>query len=168
MKPDQIAKSGTEHGEQVALFAWCAVAMQHGFEVADAWAAGADLPKLEPGVKHAVKVPELRWFHAIPNGGSRGDDAKSRTIRGGQLKAEGVRVGVSDTFLPVKRGYYSGLYIEMKKPSLRPKKIGAKGAASDEQIEFGNFVRSQGFGFVVCYSWREAADNVRSYLQHGG
>ncbi len=85
MRPSQLAKD-SEHSQQVALFAWCAVAKLHGFDVADAYDAGAKLPAPDP--LRPVAVPALEWFHAIPNGGSRGDDEKSRAIRGGQLKAE--------------------------------------------------------------------------------
>jgi len=138
--PEQLAKSGSEAAHQTALFAWCAL--------------------------NAKRWPELRWLHHIPNGGSRGDSSQSRAIRGGQLKAQGVRVGVSDISLPVKRGAWSGLYIEMKAPSEKPKRPGSKGGVSDEQAEFGSFVQSQGFGFVVCYSWEEAAQIIEKYLTH--
>ena len=131
MTPEQLAKSGTEHGHQVALFAWCA---------------------LNVGI-----YPELKWFHAIPNGGTRGDDTKTRAIRGGQLKAEGVKKGVSDCFLPIRRGIFSGLYIEMKKPG---------GKESIEQIEFSNFVISQGFGYICCDTWEKAKNVLINYLNH--
>ena len=138
MTPEDLAKSGSEAAEQTALFCWAALN-------ANLW-------------------PELRWFHAVANGGSRGDSKRSAMIRGGQLKAQGVKAGVSDTFLPVKRGQWSGLYIEMKKQSERPKREG-KGGVSDEQAAFGLFVQSQGFGFVVCYGWKEASEVLTKYLQ---
>lgn len=142
MTPEQLAKSGSEAAHQTAVFAWAALNYQR-------W-------------------PELHWLHHIPNGGSRGDDAKSRAIRGGQLKAQGVRTGVADLSLPVKRGIYSGLYIEMKKPSEKPKREGSKGGVSDEQAEFGAFVKSQGFRWCVCYSWEEAVKVIEQYLNYGG
>ena len=120
--PEQLARSGTESAEQTALF--CACALNVG------------------------KYPELKWFHAVPNGGSRGDTAGLRAMRGAQLVAEGVRSGVADTCLPVKRGPYSGLYIELKKRSVKPKKATSKGGLSDEQIEFGEFVKSHRTQFV--------------------
>ena len=136
--PEQLAKSGTEHSHQTALFAMCAL---------------------------NIKVyPELKWFHAIANGGSRGDSAKSRAIRGGALKAEGVKTGVSDTFLPVKRGPWSGLYIEMKKPSEKPVKATSAGGVSEDQREFGAFVQTQGFAFMIAYSWQEAWEALTKYL----
>jgi hypothetical protein len=129
MTPEDIAKSGTESSIQKALFAWCAL--------------------------NVGKYPELKWFHAIPNGGSRGDSVKSRAIRGMQLKAEGVKKGVSDCFLPVKRNDCSGLYIEMKKPG---------GKESVEQKEFGKFVIEQNFGYICCDSWEKAKDMLIMYL----
>lgn len=162
MTPNQLAKSDTESAHQVALFAWAAVAMNHGFTVANMWADGntSDIT-----LSDRVVVPELKWMHHIPNGGSRGNDLRSQQIRGARLKAEGVRSGVSDISLPVKRGQCSGLYIEMKKPSLKPKRAGSKGGVSEEQDEFGKFVQEQGFGFIVCYSWAEARDIIVAYLE---
>lgn len=140
MSPEQLAKSGTESAHQTALFAWAAL--------------------------NTKEHPELVWLHHIPNGGSRGDSAQSRAIRGGQLKAQGVRQGVADLCLPVRRGDWSGLYIEMKKPTEKPIKATSKGGVSDEQAAFGAFVKSQGFGWCVCYSWTEAKDVLLSYLNY--
>lgn len=175
MTPATLAKSGTEHAHQTALFAYAAVAYLHGFDAADEWSKTGKLPKRDPDAP--PKVPALEWFHAIPNGGSRGDDDKSRKIRGAQLKAEGVRQGVADTFLPwpvyepcpsdpqIMMMKWAGLYIEMKKPTERPKSETAKGGVSDEQAKFGEYARCVGYGFMVCYSWREAANALRSYIE---
>lgn len=159
MKPADLAKSGTESGHQRAVLAWAAIAMQHGFDVARSWAFDGECVK--DAVEHygSTPVPELRWLHHIPNGGSRGDDARSRAIRGASLKAEGVKTGVSDLSLPVKRGLYSGLYVEMKKP-------GKLSSESAEQKEFGAFVKSQGFGYVCVDSWQEATKNIEGFLTH--
>ena len=54
------------------------------------------------------QYPELRLLYAIPNGGHRHKAVAAK------LKAEGVKPGVPDLCLPVRRGEYSGLYIEMK------------------------------------------------------
>lgn len=168
MHPSALAKSGTEHGHQAAVFSWSNMAMRFGIEAAD----DADMykPKKDKDapplaqVKYgtANAVPELRWLHAIGNGGSRGDNATSRAIRGGQMKAEGVKAGVADCFLPVRRGVWPGLYIEMKKPSVRTKS--GEGGLSVEQKEFRDFVQSQGYGWVVCYDWMEAVAIIKQYL----
>lgn len=165
MTPATLAKSGTEHAHQTALFAYAAVAYLHGFDVADEWSKTGKLPKRDPDAP--PKVPALEWFHAIPNGGSRGDDDKSRKIRGAQLKAEGVRQGVADTFLPWPNGGWHGLYIEMKKPTERPKSETAKGGVSDEQRRFGEYAKRVGYGWAVCYGWEHAVTTLRSYIEWG-
>lgn len=133
LAPFSFAKT-TEHSHQVALMIWHAL----------------------PEVK--AEFPELKWLYSNANGGSRGDTQLSRAIEGGKMKAEGVKVGVSDLTLPVKRGQWSGLYIELKK--MPGKGVGP----SDEQTEFIEFVRGQGFAACVCYGWREARDVIIAYL----
>lgn len=135
MKPEDIAKSGTEAAHQTALFAQAAL--------------------------HLKDYPELKWLHASANGGSRGDSVRSRMIRGAQLKAQGVKAGVYDILLPVRRDKYSGFYIEMKKPGkLKTKNQGR----SDEQVEFAEFAEAQGFCTVVCDNWEIAWAYIVGYL----
>lgn len=153
MTPDQIAKNGSEHAIQSALFAWAAVAQQHGFEIADEWANTGCIIKPKPG-EFPQGIPELRWLHAVPNGGSRGDNEKSRKIRGGQMKAEGLRDGVADIFWPLPRFPFPGLYIEMKTPT---------GAIRPSQREFRTFVMSQGYAHSYERSWRSAAELIKGY-----
>lgn len=141
MTPEQIAKPDTEAAHQSALFAWVALNLKD-------W-------------------PDLWGLHHIPNGGSRGDSAKSRMVQGAKLKAQGVKTGVADLCLPVARGSWHGLYIEMKEPGKRPKKATSKGGLSDDQIEFRDFVLNQGYGFAVCYTWIEAKEVLINYLMWG-
>ncbi|QIQ66027.1 hypothetical protein PM398_gp40 [Pseudomonas phage Epa40] len=157
MTPATLAKSGTEHGHQAALFAYCAVAYLHGFDAADEWSNGGTLPKRSPDAPPAV--PALQWFHAIHNQG-HGDK-----VRGANAKAEGVRKGVADTFLPWPNAGWHGLYIEMKKPTERPKSETAKGGVSDEQRDFGEYAREVGYGWAVCYGWEHAVSCLRSYIE---
>lgn len=140
MTPEQIAASGTESAHQKALFAWAAL--------------------------NQSAHPELKWLFHIPNGGSRGDTARSRMIQGAKLKAEGVRPGVADLMLPVRRGDLGGLFIEMKRPSERPVRATSRGGVSDEQREFALFVEDQGYRWQVCYSWDEAAREITDYLRN--
>lgn len=53
-------------------------------------------------------TPELDMLYHIPNGGSRNKREAAN------LKRQGVRAGVPDLCLPVARGDYHGLYIELK------------------------------------------------------
>jgi len=160
MRPNDIAKTGTEHAIQAALICWANCGINHGFELADAWADGALLPIREEGALPVIG--ELKWLHAIPNGGSRGDTAKSRAIRGAQLKAEGVKTGVADLFWPIAIWHpdgfvkHTGLYIEMKKPG---------GKLSSEQVEFGTFAVSQGYYWHSTDNWRDAANLIKAYYR---
>lgn len=96
------------------------------------------------------KYPELKWMYAIPNGGER------NVAVAGRLKAEGVKSGVSDICLPIARGSLHGLYIEMKKPG---------GKESQQQIEFGQFLYQQGYGYIMCDHWEKARDIIHDYLE---
>ena len=55
------------------------------------------------------KYPDLKWMYHIPNEGKR---SKSN---GAELVRQGLKKGVPDICLPVPRGKYHGLYIEMKR-----------------------------------------------------
>lgn len=99
--------------------------------------------------------PELKFMFAIPNGGFRN---KSEA---GKLKASGVKSGVPDICLPVKRGPYSGLWIELKRPASSGKK---QGKPSPEQEEWIAFLRSQGFGAMVCVGYEMAWNVIMDYL----
>ena len=54
--------------------------------------------------------PALALCYAVPNGGHR------RLSVAAKLKKEGLRPGVPDVVLPVPRGGYGALYLELKIP----------------------------------------------------
>ena len=114
-----------EHLEQAALMTW------------------ASLP-------HVLRrYPDLALLHAVPNGGHR-HIAVARA-----MKAEGVRPGVPDLDLPVARGGFIGLRIEMK----------AKGGRlSPEQVRWIDALAAAGHRCHVCYGWEEARERVEGYL----
>lgn len=130
--PEMMAISGDEHGEQAALIVW------------------ADTMARRPGYEC------LSWLFAIPNGGER-----SRAVAG-RMKAEGVRSGVFDLCLPVARGGYHGLFLEMKKR--KGHNGSAAGVVSDNQKDFKSFVYNQGYAAVVCWGWDQARAAIELYL----
>ena len=95
--------------------------------------------------------PELALLYANPMGGKR----PGRT--GARLKAEGVKAGVPDITLPVARGGYHGLYIEMKY---------GKNRVTQKQDWWLRHLCLQGYRTGVCYSWEEARDVLVAYLRH--
>lgn len=97
--------------------------------------------------------PELSLLHAIPNGGKRNIKEASR------LKKEGAKAGVSDIFLPVARGSYHGLYIELKAD---------KGKLSESQKWWIEETTKQGYYSVVCFGWVEASEVIKGYLRMKG
>lgn len=154
MSPWKLAASGSEHGEQAALFSWLSIATQYGFSLAcnpDSYSIKGFVQKAP-----AVAIPELYWVFAIANGGSRGSDERSAKIVGAQMKAEGVKRGVSDLMVPIPRHGRGGLFIEMKRED--------GGVPSPEQKAFGAFVQTQNFGFCVCHGWIEAAKIIMRWM----
>lgn len=137
--PEQLARSGSEDGEQAALFAWAALNIK--------------------------KYPQLKWMHAIPNGGSR------HIAEAVKMVATGVRKGVFDIFLPfpIKHSFniatvYHGLYIELKK---RGRQNENNGGLSKEQLDFMQYAYITGYCVKVCYGWEEAREAILEYLKCG-
>lgn len=151
-------KSGSERGQQVAFFMYCAIASERGFGIADRVAGGEKLSEIPEADKAAgVPIPSLKFIYATPNGGSRGDNARSRMIRGSQLKAEGVKAGVPDIFFPSPTTEYAGLYIEMKKKG---------GKESEDQIKFGEYLTWAKYAYRVCVGFEEAVLALKLYLNY--
>ncbi len=98
------------------------------------------------------KWPELKFLHAIPNAG-----AGAQRGQAGKMKAEGVKPGVPDLFLPVRRAHAAGLYIEMKR-------VGAPGP-SNHQVEWLLGLQGQGFSTHVCHGAGAAIDLITNYLK---
>ena len=100
----------------------------------------------------AKKYPGLELLYAIPNGGRRHIGVARK------LKAEGVKAGVPDLCLPVPRGTYHGLYIEMKS---------VKGKTTPEQKVWLVELSKQGYKTAVCPGAEEAIHVIQAYLEAG-
>lgn len=94
--------------------------------------------------------PSLRWLFAIPNGGKR-DKAVAAALR-----EEGVKAGVPDLCLPVPRGEYHGLFIELKVGNNQP---------TPEQREWIAALREAGYRVEVCWGMEAARDVLIEYLE---
>lgn len=95
------------------------------------------------------RLPELALLHHIPNGGQRAVTTAKR------LKAEGVKAGVPDVSLPVPKGIYHGLYVEMKAGKNKP---------TPQQLWWMQQLTRQGYFVTVAYGWKTAADAIEKYL----
>lgn len=171
MTPAQLARTKTEHAEQVAFFAYCKKAADYGFEFADEWSKHGDFMITSRNIPDIYCIPALEWIHAIHNQG-HGDK-----IRGAKAKQEGVKKGVADIFIPYPMpakppegdpalpAFYHGMYIEMKQLKHQPKRKGTKGGMSDEQIEFRDYVVPLGYYFKTCYGWLDAVAAMKAYVK---
>lgn len=95
------------------------------------------------------KYPELESMYAIPNGGKRDK------IEAAHLKKQGVKSGVPDICLPVARGGYHALYIEMKHGQNKP---------TQNQKRWISALRKLGNAAEVCYGVSEAKRLIVNYL----
>ena len=88
---------------------------------------------------------------AIPNGGTR------NKLEAVNLKRQGVKAGVPDLCLPIPKGKYASLYIEMKR-------VG-KSTVSQAQKDWIALLNKEGNLAVICYGADEAIDTINNYLR---
>jgi hypothetical protein len=105
---------------------------------------------IEWAARQECVYPELWLIHHIPNGGKRDIGTAVK------LKRQGVKPGVPDISLPVPRGIYHGLYIELKVND---------NTTSDNQDEWLERLAEQGYSTHVCWGWEEAAKVIENYLK---
>lgn len=96
------------------------------------------------------KYPLLELLYHIPNGGKRDIGTAKK------LKAEGVKAGVPDLCLPVARGGYNGLYIELKAGKNKPTAL---------QCEWIEGLSKQGYCVAVCWGWEDCIKVIVDYLK---
>jgi hypothetical protein len=94
--------------------------------------------------------PELSLLFAVPNGSYKGKASA------GRFKAEGLKSGVPDVCLPVAKGKFNCLFIEMKDGN-RP--------LSENQILWLEKLDRFGACAVVCRNVDEAINILEWYLR---
>lgn len=109
-------------------------------------------------IAYAAKYPKLASLFAIPNGGFR------TKATAGKLKAEGVKSGVPDLFLPVASQpsadgpQYHGMFIEMKIQGNRP---------TNNQVEWLQKLATNGYYCIVAYGAEAALERLLWYTKGG-
>ena len=96
------------------------------------------------------KWPELELLYHVPNEGKRSYKTAAR------LKAEGLKSGVPDICLPVPRGGYHGLYIELKRVK--------NSRVTQDQLDWIEALIEQGYVAAVCRGCDEAIELITRYL----
>ena len=104
-----------------------------------------------------LDLKKIRAF-AIPNANSMSWlDRKQAKISMGKLKREGLKKGVLDIMIPIPKGCYHGLFIEMKRST--------GGVVSPEQKEWIEFLTKMGYYVKVCKGASEAIETTEKYMQ---
>lgn len=119
-----------EGSEQKALISWL-----HG-----EWRRGTEVGKAYPVTYH------------VPNGGQRNKKT------GADLKAQGVRAGVSDLVVMSARGGLHGLYLEFKATPPR------HAATATTQRDWLALADEGGYGAVLARGLEEARSVLREYM----
>lgn len=96
-----------------------------------------------------TKHPELQLLSASLNG------VKLSKATAGKAKAAGMLAGEWDVRLPVARGGFIGLIVEMK---------AGKNGLTDAQKLYRKGMEFEGHRTAVCYSWIEAKAEIEGYL----
>jgi hypothetical protein len=94
--------------------------------------------------------PELALLFAVPNA------SKRIRSQAGRLKAEGMKRGIPDIWLPVARGGYHGLVIEHKF---------GRNKATQEQGWWLERLREQGYKAVIVYGAADIIQLLVDYLE---
>ncbi len=77
--------------------------------------------------------------------------------RGQIRKTMGVMKGVSDFFLPIPKGLYHGMWIELKRKK--------NGRCTDEQKRWIEQMKLLGYAAYFCFGDDEAINTVKKYME---
>lgn len=94
---------------------------------------------------------DLQLMFHIVNEGRRSVQHTASLIR------QGMKPGVPDIFLPIAKGRYHGLFIELKR------KYG--GRQTPEQKAWQTALLEQGYAACVCKGFDEAKDTIDWYMR---
>ena len=137
--PEQLAKAGTEHAHQTALFCWCNI-NKHRHEALD-------------------------FMFAIPNGGLRDKVTASRLKAEGVRQGVPDIMLPYPKHCPINTNLinFCGLFIEMKRPQDKSKNL-TKGRIDKEQERYILYLTRVGYKVVVCYGYEHAIAEIEKYL----
>ena len=108
-----------------------------------------------------MQYPKLTGcLFAIPNGAHLAGTPKSRAIKMRKMKAEGFKNGVSDLFLAVPVGEYSGLWLEMKDYNKKASSL------SVEQKEHLELMANNGYAAEWAAGFDEAKEIITDYMNN--
>ena len=98
---------------------------------------------------HEHAYPALKLLRGSMN------QVRLTPLQAKKAKAMGMKKGELDITLPVPRGGYTGLSVELKYGNNKPTK---------EQIDYGARLKVEGWYVAYLYDWEEAANLIKRYL----
>jgi hypothetical protein len=134
--PEQLAASGTENGEQKALFAWAAL--------------------------NIARYPQLEWLHAIPNGGLR--EPRTAALLKAMGAKRGVPDIFLPVPIGPWHGLYIELKRREGVVPKSGKKR-REGGTSDEQDRWLAYLQGVGYGAITVVGWEAARNTLVQYLE---
>lgn len=101
--------------------------------------------------KRQEKVyPGLELMYHIANEGKRS------AAGGKSLVEQGLKKGVPDICLPVAKGGYHGMYVELKRTK--------GGRVGEEQEKWLSELKNQGYHTALCRGWEQAKNEIAAYM----
>ena len=94
-------------------------------------------------------IMHIPMYH-IPN------EAKRSVVDGRIQNAMGRKKGVPDICIPVARGGFHGLYIELKSLTGKP---------TQEQKQWLKTLTSEGYRATICYGAAQAIEEIKNYMK---
>ncbi len=104
------------------------------------------------------KYPELELLNSSGNGLKL-----KNSLAGYRAKSAGMKRGYPDLFLPVARGNYHGLFIELKTKKNDSMNV-RNGSLTKEQKEWLEKLNIQGYCAKVGYGLEETIEIIEAYL----
>ena len=109
-------------------------------------------------IQEQINVVEYCDLYGIPIVHVPNESKRSITY-GMQLKRAGMRRGFPDLYIPVPKGGYHGLFIEMKVGKNKP---------TEAQKYWLQKLRELGHRTDVCYGFDEAIKVIKNYMKEVG
>ncbi|HED33725.1 MAG TPA: hypothetical protein ENJ08_05830 [Gammaproteobacteria bacterium] len=106
--------------------------------------------------------PGIDLMFATLNGAYLQGTPQQRARQWLKLLKQGARKGVLDIFLPVAKGAYHGLWLEMKAPKPH------RSSVTTEQKEWQQRMRNEGYMARIVYGCEEAIAAIDAYYNAPG
>ena len=98
-----------------------------------------------------IRHPELQLLNSSLNG------VRLPISLAKKMKAQGMKKGYPDIFLPVPKNNYHGLFIELKKET--------GGKVSVDQIRWLEKLSELGYYTTVQYGYKQTIEKIKQYLE---